>query len=177
MRGFFCIHPQAEQAPDDRVPPGYALSTLGFPRIDGFAFDQHRDVFLDLGHPGFGLSGVVDPVQDRVAIGAIKNFEEAFCLFIFRQRGTEIVRHLRRALGRIGGVPAPVLFGTIDLVQSRRLHAPHLDKLKRPGAVFLGPFAGGLARREADQPIVVIETVELAIDPTMTKRRINRLWL
>src|ERR1700704_4125206 len=52
----------------------------------------------------------------------------------------------------------------------------HLDKLKRPGAVFLRPFAGGLTRGEADQPIVVIETVELAIDPAMTKRRINRLW-
>jgi hypothetical protein len=145
--------------------------------MDGFAFDQHCDVFLDAGHPGLGLFGAVDTVKDCVAIGTIKRFEEAFCLFIFRQSGTEIVRHLRRALRRIGGVPAPVLLGAFDLVQSRGLHAAQLDKLKRPGAVFLGPFAGGLTRRKANQPMVVIETVELAIDPAMTKRRINRLRL
>src|SRR3981081_3549683 len=147
---------------------------LTFQRIDGFALRQHHDVSLDAGLPGFGLFGIMGPVQDRIAIGAIKRFEEALGLLVFRQRSTEIIRNLRRALRRIGSAPAPVVFGALDLGQSRRSHTPQLDKPKRPGAVFLGPFAGGLTRCEADQPIVVIETVELAIDPAITKRRIKR---
>ena len=51
--------------------------------MDGFAFDQHRDVFLDPGQPGLGLFSDVDPVQDRVAIGAIKRFEKAFRRLVF----------------------------------------------------------------------------------------------
>jgi hypothetical protein len=57
------------------------------------------------------------------------------------------------------------------------LHAAQLDKLKRPGSVFLGPFAGALTRREADQPIIIVKTVQLAIYPTMTKSRVDRLRL
>ena len=57
--------------------PVAVFSTLGFGRMDGFAFDQHRDVFLYPGHSGLGLFGDVDPVQDRETIGAIKRFEKA----------------------------------------------------------------------------------------------------
>ena len=168
----------AEVAPGARNPVRLSsFLRLTFQRIDGFALRQHHDVFLNASLSGFGLFGIMGPVQDRIAIGAIKRFEEALGLLVFRQRSTEIIRNLRRALRRIGSAPAPVVFGALDLGQSRRSHTPQLDKPKRPGAVFLGPFAGGLTRCEADQPILVIETVELAIDPTMTKRRINRLWL
>src|ERR1700735_71100 len=90
---------KGEQAPDAQssvrldILPGVWLQ-----RMDGFAFDQHRDVFLDSGRSGLGLFGGMDPVKDRVAVGTIKRFEKAFCLFMSRQRGAEIVRHLRRAL-------------------------------------------------------------------------------
>src|SRR5712675_431537 len=122
-------------------------------RIDGFAFDKHCDVFLDPRHPGLGLFGAVDPVKDRVAIGAVERLKKALCRLAFRQRRNEIVRHLRGALRRIGGVPAAILFGAFDLFQSGRLHALQFDELKRPGAVFLGPPATRLTRREAIQPI------------------------
>src|SRR6266436_505578 len=92
--GFFCSRVSSTEEVNrprmHRVPSAYTLSTPGFQRMDGFAFDQHRDVFLDAGHPGLGLFGVVDPVKDCVAIGTIKRFEEALCLLILRQSGTEI---------------------------------------------------------------------------------------
>jgi hypothetical protein len=65
--------------------------------------------------------------------------------------------------------------GAFDLVQSRGPHAPQRDQLKRPDTVLLGPFTGGLTRREADQPAIVVEAVELTVDPTVAKRRIDRL--
>jgi len=69
--------------------------------MDGFAFDQHRDVFLDaaIRVSAFGVGSGEGSRSDSY----IKSFEEAFA-FILRQSGTEIVRHLRRALRRIGGV-------------------------------------------------------------------------
>jgi hypothetical protein len=91
--------------------------------MDGFAFDQHRDVFLDPGQPGLGLFGDVDAMQDRVAIGAIERFEKAFRRLVFRQRGAEIVRHLGRALRRIGGAPAAVLFGAFNPAGRMRFNA------------------------------------------------------
>src|SRR5580692_2956225 len=161
----------------DRVWPARLGSLSGLWRIDSFALDEHRDEFLDARHPGLGLFSAVDPVKDRVSIGAVERFEEASCFLVSRKGSTEILRHLRRALRRIGGVPAAVLLGAFDFVRSCRLHAPQLHEFKRPGSVFLRPFAGGLTRREADQPVIVVETVELAVDPAMTKRRINRLRL
>src|SRR3982074_3991325 len=69
---------------------------LTFQRIDGFALRQHHDEFLDASLPGFGLFGIMGPVQDRIAIGAIKRLKKGLCPLVFRQRGTGVVSPLRR---------------------------------------------------------------------------------
>jgi hypothetical protein len=157
------------------VPSEQAALTPGFQGIDGFALDQHRDEFLDTSRPGLGLLGGVDAVKDRVAVPAVERFEETSRPLAVLERGAEIIWNLRRALRSISGVPAPVLFRAFDLLQPRGLHATQFNELKRPGTVYLGPFAVGLTRGKADQPVLVIETVELAIDPAMAKPRIDRL--
>src|ERR1700730_18656579 len=114
---------------------------FAFQRIDRFALDQHRDIFSDPGGAGLRLFGVVDPVQDRVAVGAIKRFEKALRLLASCQRRAEILRHYSRALWRVSRVPAPVLFGAFNLAQTRRTHAVPIDQLQGPGAILLGPLA------------------------------------
>ena len=145
--------------------------------MERLARDQHRDELLDPGNPGFRLLGVVNPIQDRIAIGAVECFEKRAGLFVPGQRGTKIVGHLGRALRRIGGIPAPVLFGALDLAQSGRPHPFQFHQLKRASAIFLRPFAGGLPRREAHQPIFFVEGFELAVDPAVAQRGIDSFRL
>src|ERR1700712_2502593 len=129
--------------------------------MDSLTLGQHRHELLDPRRSGLRLLSVVDSVKNRETVGAVERFEEAFCSLVLRKRGVEIFGHLGRALRRIGGVPTAILFGAIDLSQSRRLYPFQLDEFKRPRAVLLGPLAGGLTRREADQPEFIVEGVEL----------------
>jgi len=103
--------------------------------MDGFAFDQLVDVFLDAGHPGLGLFGVVDPVKDRVAISYFKSFEELFALLFFaraarRSSGTApcFAAHRRRSMR-----PSFRARSTRSIPQAACVQ---LDKLKRPHAFF-----------------------------------------
>jgi hypothetical protein len=53
-------------------------------------------------------------------------------------------------------------------------YPPQFDQLQRTGAISFGPFAARTARGKAHERILIIKTIELAIDPPMAKRGIDR---
>src|SRR5581483_2770158 len=144
-------------------------------RVDRLAPGQHRDELRDPRDPGLSLLRVMGAVKDGVAIFGVEALEEGRSFLVPGKRCAQIVGHRGRTRSRIGPLPAAIGLGAVDLPQSGRAHLTKLRKLQRAGAIFLRPDAGRLPGREADQPILVVETVELAVDPAVAKRGVNRL--
>ena len=89
----------------------------------------------------------------------------------------EVGGDARAARGGIGRGPAAVGPGGLDLREAGLAHPAFGDKLARALPVHLRPFAARLARRETDEPVRVVIPVELAVDPAMTQRRVDRFAL
>src|SRR2546430_11332568 len=110
-------------------------------------------------------------MQECEAIYPVQPRKEGARLRAFFERGCKILGDVSRALRGVGLVPTPVTFRPLDLAHACRPHSPESCELKRPRAVLRRPEAGRLARSEADQPVVFVERIELAVDPAMAKRR------
>src|SRR5260221_13329809 len=143
-------------------------------QINALATGQH----LDEGGKAFGASfrflGVLQAVEYGVTLAAGEAVEAHLRLFVLLQGGDEISRHLDRTLRGISGVPAAIFLGQFDLFQSGACHATGGDQGFDLGAVFLRPFAFLLARGEAHQPVLIIEFVELTVDPAMAQGGLHR---
>ena len=77
----------------------------------------------------------------------------------------------------VSSVPSSIEFGLFDLPHTRRAHATELDQNKRPLTIELRPFTFRTTRREANQPIVGVELVELSVNPSVTQRAVDRFLL
>ena len=141
--------------------------------MDGFAGRQHRDKFRDSSRPGLGLLCILDAIKDREAIDPIQAFKKTPGLGVWLQRYTKIIGNLRRALRRIGSPPTSILLRPFDLLHAGGQHPSQLDQFKRAAAISFRPLAGLTARREADERILVVKAIELAVDSAVTKRGID----
>ena len=121
--------------------------------------------------------GIVHPVDDRVAIGAIQGLEETLGGFVRRKCSREVLRNLRCPLRGICGLPSPIRFRRLNLSKAGGLKAPLHQESIRSLTVLRGPAASRTARSHADKKILVVKPVELPVDPTPTKRHFDRVPL
>src|ERR1700730_14145853 len=143
--------------------------------MDRLAAGQHGHVLLDPLRARFRLLCIVNAIEDRVSIVAVEPLKVLFGSRLAIERGLEIFRDSRFALRRIGRLPPTVALGVLDLPQTGALHPTELDQGKRPLAIDPRPLALLAARREADQPMVGVKLVQLAVDPAVAKRAVDRL--
>src|SRR3954463_8247910 len=63
-----------------------------------------------------------------------------------------------------------------ECVEARRLHPASLLQLGNPAAVVRAPLAAGLSRREADQEMIGVQALPLAVDPADAERFVDGLF-
>jgi hypothetical protein len=89
----------------------------------------------------------------------------------------KIGRHLGLACRCICSVPPAVCPSSLDLRQSTWAHSTSREQFFCTRPVHLGPFATNLPRREANEPGRIVILIELAINPAVSKRRIDGVSL
>ena len=141
--------------------------------INRFAALQHGHVLFDPARTRLGLLGGLNAIQDRVTIMPIEQIEHAPGSRISIERGLQIRRNLGPALRRIGSIETAIEFGLLDFFQSRWLHPSDLDKCEHPLSIHLRPIALWAPRCESNQPIVRVEPVPLAVDPSVAKSPVD----
>src|SRR4051812_47240793 len=143
--------------------------------VDPLAACEHGHERLDAPGTGRGTLGVLNAVEDGVAVAAVERLEEGTDGRIAVELAGEVVGHLGGALRLVRGVPATVRAGALDLAQARRPHVAALDQELGLGAVDLRPPAAACAGSEALHPVVVIEGLLAAVDPSEADRLLQRL--
>ena len=143
--------------------------------VDAFAAREHRHERRDSPGAGRRALGILDAVEDGVAVAAVERVEEGAGGGIAVELAGEVLGHLGGALRLIRGVPATVRAGALDLAQSGRLHLAALDQELGLGAVDLRPPAAASAGNEALHPVVGVERLLLAVDPAEADRHLQRL--
>jgi hypothetical protein len=81
---------------------------------------------------------------------------------------------IRRIAARLL-LPAAIGFGTLHLPETGGFHPAFLDQLANLAAVDLRPLALRPAWGEPNQPILVVEAVRLAVDPTVAEGEMQGL--
>src|SRR3954447_2763393 len=114
--------------------------------------------------------GGLNAVEDGVAVAAVERLEEGTDGRIAVELAGEVVGHLGGALRLVRGVPATVRAGALDLAQTPPPHVGALDQALRLGAAELRPPPGACAGSEALHPVVVIEGLLAAVDPSEADR-------
>ena len=141
--------------------------------MDGFAARQHPDKFFDLGGARFRLIGVVNAVENCVAVGAGERGEESGGWRVFVESDLKIVRDRGLALGRVGGLPSAIGFGALYFSMSGGMHAALGDQLLGLGPVDFRPFAAGRARGKSNQPELAVVGLKLTVDPAVAERGVD----
>src|SRR6476661_3491805 len=84
---------------------------------------QHRDEFAQTALAGLGLLRLVQAVEARVAVGAVQRPEDLAGGRVAVELAPQVVGNRGTALPLVGGIPAPVGPGRLDLGQAGRAHA------------------------------------------------------
>src|ERR1700678_937184 len=119
-------HPATVVGFDGRNPrPGVDFAPL----IERLALGEQRDELLDSARARLRTLGVLDAVQEGVPARALERREE----LLRAGGGLECLREIRRNGGArlwlVGGVPASVGLGELNLLESRGLHQTACDEL------------------------------------------------
>lgn len=109
--------------------------------VDTAPLRQHHDELSDSRGAGFRPSCILDPVDERTAVGAVEGCEECLQLRIGADRALKVRRHARGPLRCVGRSPAPVRLGALDFAQAARFHTFVGDETFCCGPIDLGPFA------------------------------------
>ena len=104
----------------------------------------------------------------------IELIENAPGLWISFERGPQISGNLCLALRRIGSVESAVAPSLFYLLEARQTHPAKLDQHQRALTIHLRPLAVRPPRRKSNQPVVGVEPVNLPVDPSVAKRRVDR---
>src|SRR6202140_5495498 len=118
-------------------------------RVKPLAGDEHFDVASNTRCARRGKLGVMDAIQDRVAVGAVERREGCAGRRVGCERLLEVVGHGRRTLTGVGRLPAAVRRGARDLGAAGGAHAAGAGERGRLVAVDLRPAAARSAWREA----------------------------
>src|SRR5215211_2230141 len=146
-----------------------------FLRVRRLAAREHRDELLDPPRTRVGSLRRRHAIEDRVAVLLREVLEEGLRLRLGGQRGREIRRHLDRRRPGVGGLPASVALRTLDLRETGRMHAALGGQTFRNPDVPLRPRAALSPRRE---PLLVrrlVAAANLAVDPPVAERLVERL--
>ena len=85
---------------------------------------EHRDEAFDRSRPRGGRAGVLDPVEDRVAVLAREDVEHRPRLWLAVEGGGEVVGHLGGRGPGVSLLPAAVRAGALHSLEAGGLHAP-----------------------------------------------------
>src|SRR4051794_32591281 len=103
----------------------YGRVQLGVQLLPGL---EHRDELLQAARAGLGALGVMQPVEDRVAVLAVERVEERARGGARVELALKIVGDGHRRLARVRLVPAPVALRGLDRRVPGRPHAPLGDQ-------------------------------------------------
>src|SRR4051794_4567491 len=100
-----------------RIRAALAAPTAAGPRssVKRLPAPEHADELLEPARARLGPLGVVEAVEDRVAVRAVEGREVGRRDGVGVELGLEIRRHLDAAGRRVGGIPAAVGLGALDL--------------------------------------------------------------
>src|SRR5262245_42788965 len=143
--------------------------------VDRFARLEHGDELCQAPGARLGLLGVLEPVEDRVAVLAAEPGEECLRRRPRVELALEIIRDRGAALAGVGGVPAAVRLGALDLGVSSGPHSPLGDQLLRLGPIDLRPPPARPTRRIPLEEVALVERFAAAVYPAEAERDLNRL--
>jgi len=141
--------------------------------MNSLAARQHRHELFDSLLARLRLLRVMDAIQDRIAVGPIESIEVSSCGRIAIEDALKIRGYRRLARRCIGGFPSAIELRLLDFLHPGRLHEAELDQRGRAIAIQLRPLALGPAGREANQPMAGVESVHLAVNPSVTEGAVD----
>src|SRR5437763_5190944 len=142
-------------------------------RVDRLAGLQHRDELRESARAGLRLLGVLQAVEDRVAVLTAEPEEELLRLRAGGELTLEVVGNGDSALALVGRLPAAVRLRALDLGEACRAHPAGGDEALGLLAVDLRPPAPRLSRREPLEEVVLVERLALAVDPPEAERALE----
>src|SRR5205823_2503886 len=110
-----------------------------------------------------------------IAVPAVEAFEHRLCLRLGGECCGEVGRNLDARLAGIGGTPPTVGLCPLDLRRAGRMHPPFGQQSLGDAGVSLGPRAAPPARREALTVGGLVAATDLAVDPAVAERFLQRL--
>src|SRR4051794_18361052 len=122
-----------------------------------------------------GFLGVLEPVEDRVSVVAAEPGEERLRRRPRVELALEIIRDRGAALAGVGGVPAAVRLGPLDLGAPSGPHFPLGDQLLRLGPIDLRPPPAWPPRRIPLEEVALVKRLAAAVDPAEAERDLNPL--
>src|SRR5260370_40722292 len=99
----------------------------------------------------------MDPVQDGGSVLAAERGKELPTALILVKLPRQVVRNGRGARAWVGGLPPTVGFGACALPEPGGLHLAALDQLDGLVAIDPRPLTLAPPRREAQQPVALVE--------------------
>src|SRR5262249_54752898 len=138
---------------------------------------EHLQEIGEAPRSGFGLLRLLQPVEDRVAVGAIQPLEEAPRLRVALERPLQILGHRGGARRIVGAFPAAVGLRALDLRHPGRSHPARRDERARFLAVDARPKTRFRARAEFLQPERIALRTLLPVDPSVAERHVERFGI
>ncbi len=145
--------------------------------MDRLAALEHRDEFAQAALAGLGSLRLVEAVEDRVAVGAVELGEEGGRCGAGVELTPKVVGDLGGAGALVGGLPAAVGFGRLDLGQPGRPDRAALEQTFALLAIELRPATARAARGEALEEVLVVEAALLAVDPAEAEGQLECLGI
>src|ERR1700730_2985069 len=145
--------------------------------VDRLARLEHGDEFLQPPRAGPRPPGVLQPVEDGVAVLARELPEEGLRL----RSGIELAAQVRRdrdaPLTLIRSLPAAVVPGALDLGEPRGLHPVLGDQPLGRVAVYPRPPATTAPRREPLQETTIVERLATSVAPPEAEGALEHLGI
>src|SRR4051794_5292460 len=131
---------------------------------------EHLDELREPPRPRLGPLGVLQAIEDRVAVLAVQAGEERLRPRSRVELAPEVVGDGHRRLPGVGRRPAAVGLRGLGLGQAARAHPALGDQPLGLLAVDLRPLAARRARAEALQEPLLVQRLAPAVDPPEADR-------
>src|SRR2546428_5486772 len=143
--------------------------------MQGLARLQHLNELLQPSLARLRLLGVLQSVENRIAVLAVERLKELLCMGTCNQSRLQITRDGDRPLGCVRSLPPAVALCGFHLRLARPRESPLGSQTVDRRTVDLGPLAARAAACEALPPPSLLAGCRLPIDPSITEGSLEGL--